>query len=195
MKELEIIKKYFSKLAKKSKSSLNLNDDVFFNKLYKLVVSLDTYVEGKHFINFQKPDLVIKKIIRSSISDLLCKGVKPKYYFLSASGNSKSFSMKNLTKISKSLKEEQKKYNITIGGGDTVYSNKLNFTITSICFSLVHAKIIFFISFFSSLTIFLSTNLCFCSAIFLTKISPDLSLSIVRVSVTVKRAIFTCIKY
>ncbi|MDB3986689.1 thiamine-phosphate kinase, partial [bacterium] len=76
-----------------------------------------------------------KKIIRSSISDLICKGVHPKYYFISASGNKKSFSKSNLKKISKSLKEEQNKYNITISGGDTVFSNKLSFTITSIGFA------------------------------------------------------------
>jgi len=135
MNEFELIKKYFSKLANKSKSSLKLNDDVFFDKSKKLVISVDTYVEGSHFINFKKPDLVIKKIIRSSISDLLCKSVKTKYYFLSGSGNSKVFNKNNLIKISKSLKEEQKKYNITLGGGDTVYSKKLSFTVTSIGFS------------------------------------------------------------
>ena len=135
MNEFELIKKYLSILAIKSKSSLNLNDDVFYNKSNKLVVSVDTYIVGNHFINFKKPDLVIKKIIRSSISDLLCKGVKPKYYFLSGSGNSISFNKKNLILISKSLKEEQKKYNIILGGGDTVYSNKLSFTVTSIGFS------------------------------------------------------------
>ena len=140
MDEFKLIKKYFSNLAKKSKGSLNLNDDVFFDKSNKLVVSVDSYVEGNHFINFKKPDLVIKKIIRSSISDLFCKGVKPKYYFLSASGNSKVFSKNNLSKISKSLKEEQKKYNIILGGGDTIYSTKLSFTVTSIGFS---SKIIY----------------------------------------------------
>jgi len=79
--------------------------------------------------------LVIKKILRSSISDLVCKGVRPKYYFISASGNKKSFSKSNLTKISKSLNEEQNKYKIFLGGGDTVFSNKLSFTITSIGFA------------------------------------------------------------
>ena len=135
MHEFELIKKYFSKLSHKSKSSLNLNDDVFFDKKNKIVVSVDTYIEGKHFINFKYPDLVIKKIIRSSISDLICKGVKPKYYFLSASGNHKTFTKNNLSKVSKSLKEEQKKYNIILGGGDTVYSKNLSFTITSIGFA------------------------------------------------------------
>ena len=135
MHEFELIKKYFSKLTNKSKGSLNLNDDVFFDKKNNLVVSVDTYIEGKHFINFKNPELTIKKVIRSSISDLICKGVKPKYYFISASGNNKVFTKNNLSKISKSLKEEQRKYNIKLGGGDTVYSNKLSFTVTSLGFS------------------------------------------------------------
>ena len=140
MQEFELIKKYFSILSKKNKSSLNLNDDVFFDKSKRLVVSIDTYIEGVHFINFKKPDLVIKKVLRSSISDLICKGVKPKFYFISGSGNNKTFSQSNLAKISKSLNQEQKKYNILLCGGDTVFSNKLSFTITSIGFS---KKIIF----------------------------------------------------
>tara|TARA_B100001989_G_C24503225_1_gene446120 strand:- start:363 stop:1322 length:960 start_codon:yes stop_codon:yes gene_type:complete len=135
MHEFELIKKYFSPLALDNKSSLDLNDDVFFNKTNKLAVSVDTYVEGIHFINFKKPDLVIKKILRSSISDLICKGIYPKFYFISGSGDRKSFSKNNLKKISNSLKQEQKKYSINIGGGDTVYSRKLSFTITSIGFS------------------------------------------------------------
>ena len=135
MHEFHLINKYFSKLSKKNKSALNLNDDVFFDKSKKLVISVDTYVEGIHFINFKKPELVIKKIIRSSISDIICKGVKPKYYFVSGSGNKRSFSSVNLKKISKSLKQEQNKYNIFLCGGDTVYSNKLSFTIISVGFS------------------------------------------------------------
>ena len=135
MHEFELIKKYFSKLSKSNKSSLNLNDDVFFNKQKHLVVSIDTYNEGTHFQNFKNPDLVIKKIIRSSISDLICKGVTPKYYFISASGNKKSFSKINLSKIYKSLDQEQKKYGISLCGGDTIFSNNLSFSITSIGYS------------------------------------------------------------
>jgi len=135
MHEFELIKNYFQKLSKKSPSALNLNDDVFFDKKNKLAVSVDTYIEGNHFIDFKRPELVIKKIIRSSISDLICKGVKPKYYFISGSGNKKSFSKSNLSKISKALNQEQNKYKIFLSGGDTVFSNKLSFTITSIGFA------------------------------------------------------------
>ena len=135
MHEFELIKKYFSNLSSYNKSSLDLNDDVFFDKSKKLVISIDTYIEGVHFIDFRNPGLVIKKILRSSISDLICKGVNPKYYFISGSGNKKSFSKINLKKISSSLNQEQKKYSIYLSGGDTVFSKKLSFTITTIGFS------------------------------------------------------------
>jgi len=135
MHEFDLIKQYFSKLSKLNKSSLNLNDDVFFDKKKSLIVSIDTYNEGVHFLDFKKPDLVIKKILRSSISDLICKGVSPKYYFISGSGNKKTFSKKNLSKISNSLKMEQNKYKISLCGGDTTFSNKLSFSITSIGYS------------------------------------------------------------
>ena len=135
MHEFEIINKYFSDLSKNNKNSLNLNDDVFFDRSKGLVISVDTYNEGIHFLNFMRPELVIKKVIRSSISDLICKGVCPKYYFISGSGNRKHFSKSNLKKISKSLKEEQKEYSIKLCGGDTTYSKNLSFTIVSLGFS------------------------------------------------------------
>ena len=135
MHEFELISKYFYKLSKTNKSSLNLNDDVFFDKKKGLVISIDTYNQGSHFIDFKKPDLIIKKIIRSSISDLVCKGVLPKLYFISGSGDKKSFSKNNLSKISKSLKQEQNKYKISLCGGDTTFSNKVSFSITSIGYS------------------------------------------------------------
>ena len=135
MHEFELIKKYFSTLAKSNKSALNLNDDVFFDKKKGIVISVDTYNEGIHFLNFDKPNLVIKKIIRSSISDLICKGVEPKFYFISGSGNKKTLSKNNLSKISNSLKQEQNKFGISLCGGDTTFSNKLSFSITSVGYS------------------------------------------------------------
>ncbi len=135
MDEFELIKKYFQKISNNNPSAKKLNDDVFFNKKNKLAVSIDTYNEGVHFPNFKYPDLVIKKIIRSSISDLISKGVKPKYYFISASGSKKHFTKKNLKLISKSLNEEQKKYNLKLSGGDTTNSNKISFSVTTVGFS------------------------------------------------------------
>ncbi len=135
MDEFQLIRSFFSKLSKKNKSSLLLNDDVFFDKKKGVVISVDTYNVRSHFLHFKSPDLVIKKILRSSISDLICKGVNPKYYFISGSGNKSTFSKKNLLKISQSLSAEQKKYKIYLCGGDTTFSNKLSFTIISMGYS------------------------------------------------------------
>ena len=132
MDEFELIKNYFQKLTKNNPSALKLNDDVFFDKKNKIVLSIDTYNEGVHYINFKNPELIIKKIIRSSISDLICKGVKPKFFFLSGSGNKKHFNKKNLNLISKSINEEQKKYNIMLSGGDTSASKISSFTIVTL---------------------------------------------------------------
>ena len=135
MNEFELIKNYFQKLTKNNPSALKLNDDVFFDKNKKIVLSIDTYNEGIHYINFNKPNLIIKKVIRSSISDLFCKGVNPKYIFISGSGSKKHFNKKNLKLISKSISDEQKKFNIMLSGGDTVTSNRSSFTIVSLGFS------------------------------------------------------------
>ena len=135
MNEFALIQKYFKKLTYNNPSALDLNDDVFFHKKRNVVVSVDTYVEGVHFFNFRNPDLVIKKIVRSSISDLYCKGVKPKFIFIGAGGNNISFSKKNLNIISKSLNEEQKKFGIKLSGGDTTKSKKTIFTIMSLGYS------------------------------------------------------------
>ena len=126
MHEFELINNYFSKIAKQNKFALDLNDDVFFDKIKGVVISVDTYVNGSHFIDFKYPDLVIKKILRSSISDLI--------------GNKKVFTKNNLIKISKSLNNEQKKYQIYLCGGDTTVSDKLSFTIISLGYS---KKIVF----------------------------------------------------
>ena len=79
MQEFELVNNFFSKLSKHNVSALGLNDDVFFDKTKKTVISVDTYNINTHFIDFKSPDLVIKKILRSSISDLICKGVKPNF--------------------------------------------------------------------------------------------------------------------
>ena len=135
MNENSLIKNYLVKLANKNPAALKLNDDVFYEKKNKTVISVDTYVEKTHFPSFNNPNLLIKKILRSSISDLICKGVTPKFYFISASGNNKSFTKKNVRKIISSLKSEQKKFSIMLSGGDTVFSKINSFTIISLGFS------------------------------------------------------------
>ena len=94
MNEFKIINDYFKVLSKNNPAAKNLNDDVFHDKNTGLVVSVDTYNSDIHFKSFDHPHYIIKKIIRSSLSDLICKGVVPKYYFLSGGGNKKIFTKK-----------------------------------------------------------------------------------------------------
>ena len=138
MNEFSIINKYLSNLSKNNKGSFGLSDDVFFDYKKKIGISIDTYIDGVHFLNFNNPNLVIKKVLRASISDLICKGINPKYYFISFSGNNNHLSKKNICKICLALKQEQKKYNIILSGGDTTRSNKLSITISSIGYSKRH---------------------------------------------------------
>ena len=135
MNEFKIISNYLQKLTKNNPSAIDLNDDVFFNKKKKLVISVDTYNQKIHFIDLKKPYLVIKKVLRGSISDIVSKGVYPKYFFLSASLKKNSLNKRKLNEIIKSLKEEQKMYNIKLSGGDTTLSNINSFTVMTVGFS------------------------------------------------------------
>ena len=135
MNEFLVIKKYFSNLSKNNRGSFDLSDDIFFDYKKKVGISIDSYVEGTHFLNFKNPNLVIKKALRGAISDLICKGIIPKYYFMSCSGNKKHLTQANLAKIKLALKQEQKKYNIFLAGGDTSYSNRLSITVSVVGYS------------------------------------------------------------
>jgi thiamine-monophosphate kinase len=133
--EFSVIKKYFSNLSKNNKGTFDLSDDIFFDYKKNVGISIDSYVEGTHFLNFKNPNLIIKKSLRGAISDLICKGITPKYYFMSFSGNKKHLTQGNLAKIQIALKEEQKKYNIFLAGGDTSHSNRLSITISVVGYS------------------------------------------------------------
>ena len=67
MNEIEIINN-LRKIVKNT-SSLDLQDDVFFDKKNSLIVSIDTYNENIHYINFNFPNLIVKKVIISTESN------------------------------------------------------------------------------------------------------------------------------
>ncbi len=135
MNEYFIIKNYLKSLTNNNPSSLNLSDDIYYNFKNKLALSLDTYVEGVHFVDSSNPKKFLKKVLRSSLSDLYCKGIKPSSYFLSLALNSKHTKKKWLSDLKKILNNEQKRFSISLSGGDTVYSSKLVITIAVIGYS------------------------------------------------------------
>ena len=133
MNEFSIIKKYLNPLVKKNPGAFNLKDDVFSAIIKKdVVISLDTYIHKVHFLDSKDPNNFLKKIIRASISDIICKGAIPRYYFLSFAINKKDISKKWFQKIKKILNKEQKKFNIVLSGGDTTRSSTLTITVVAL---------------------------------------------------------------
>ena len=72
---------------------------MFFLTENSLIASIDTYNENIHYFNFNNPDLIIKKVIRSSISDIISKGVDPKFILISFSGSKNKFTKKKYKTI------------------------------------------------------------------------------------------------
>ena len=135
MDEFTLINKYLKSLSKNNESALNLSDDIFFDNKNKVAISVDTFVEGIHFLDSNNPDKFLKKIFRASLSDLYCKGIKPNFYFLSFALNKKLVKPFWLNKVYKILKSEQKKFDVMLSGGDITASSKLVITITVLGYS------------------------------------------------------------
>ena len=129
MNEFTIISKYLKPLSLKNSGALKLSDDIFFDVKKRIAISVDTYVEGVHFINSSDPNKFLKRVLRASLSDLYCKGIKPKSYFLSFALKKKLVNTTWLKKIKDILSSEQRKFNISLAGGDTTLSSKLVITI------------------------------------------------------------------
>ncbi|MBA1338335.1 MAG: thiamine-monophosphate kinase [Pelagibacterales bacterium] len=128
--ETNIIHNYLKNLTFNNKSSLKLNDDVYYDVNKKIIFSTDTFEEGTHFVKSSNPNKFVKKIFRSAVSDILCKGSRPMVYFLSLSAP--KITHKWLNSFCNELKKESKKYGLFLGGGDTVKSKKLSISISVI---------------------------------------------------------------
>jgi thiamine-monophosphate kinase len=125
-----IIKNYLRSLTFMNKNSLDLKDDVYYDSKRKLIFSTDTFEEDVHFINSSEPKNFVKKLFRSSISDIVCKGGQPEVYFLSLS--LKKTNKNWLNSFTNELKKESIKYGLFLGGGDTIKSKKITITISVI---------------------------------------------------------------
>ena len=88
MKETELIKKYFSPLAKNFSDALNLEDDAAKLKNYKnnnYIISVDNFIQGVHCPIFLSEKLIALRAIFCATSDLAAIGVSPYCIFLSIS--------------------------------------------------------------------------------------------------------------
>jgi thiamine-monophosphate kinase len=126
--ESKIIDTYFKPLTFYNKNALMLEDDVYYDSRKKIIFSTDIYEENIHFLNPENPAKFVQKIFRSSISDIYCKGFKPTTFFLSLS--MKKTNKKWLINFKNELIKESKKFNLFLGGGDTIKSRKLSIVIS-----------------------------------------------------------------
>jgi thiamine-monophosphate kinase len=114
--EFDFIKKYLSSKEKNSKYSLNFNDDVGLvdGKIY----STDTICEDIHFFSSDEPNLIAKKLIRVNVSDIVSKGVRPKYCLFNFSVG-KKIDEKWISNFMKGLSSDIQFFKLNLIGGDT----------------------------------------------------------------------------
>ncbi len=117
LKETEFIKNYIKKSTIQTKYSLNFEDDVAV--VNNFAYSTDTISEDIHFFSDDDPKTIAKKLIRVNISDLISKGVKPKFCLLNFSSG-KSINQRWLDSFFRSFHQDLKYYNLNLIGGDTI---------------------------------------------------------------------------
>ncbi|MFH1443585.1 MAG: thiamine-phosphate kinase [Candidatus Micrarchaeota archaeon] len=113
----------------------DLDDDAaVFRPLGKhIIVTTDMGVLSTHFTSFD-PVKMGRKIVASNVSDVLCKGGLPKYFFLCI-GIPAGFSMGFLKRLYSSMDTELEKYGCFFLGGDTNKACEFSYSATLLGFS------------------------------------------------------------
>jgi thiamin-phosphate kinase len=119
--EFDIIARYFAPLANDA-GSFELSNDAAVVDLAageRLVVTLDTLVEGVHYLADDPPGLVARKLLRVNLSDLAAMGARPRGYLLSTALTA-ALDEAWLGDFTAGLAADQELYSVTLLGGDTV---------------------------------------------------------------------------
>jgi thiamine-monophosphate kinase len=132
--EFAMIAKVLAPLAANNPGAFALTDDAATVELpggHDLVVTKDMLVEGVHFLRDDPPDLLAKKALRVNLSDLAAKGATPRSYLLGLS-LAPWIGDDWLARFAAGLAEDQKRFAITLSGGDTTAtSGPLTLSITA----------------------------------------------------------------
>ena len=119
--EFELIVRFFAPLSNSAPDAFGLTDDaavVAPPADEDLVVTTDALVEGVHFLRSDPPVTIAKKSLRMNLSDLSAKGARPMAYLLALSLPD-WIDMAWLEAFARGLGEDQRKYTVTLIGGDT----------------------------------------------------------------------------
>src|SRR5882672_5109177 len=119
--EFALIAKLFAPLAAKDDGAFGLKDDAATLSLPpgdELVVTVDTLVEGVHFLRDDPASLIARKALRVNLSDLAAKGAQGMNYLLALS-LPHWIDDSWLASFAAGLAEDQARYGVTLLGGDT----------------------------------------------------------------------------
>jgi thiamine-monophosphate kinase len=120
--EFEIIAELFAPLSKGEPGAFALTDDAAALKPkpgHDIVLTTDAIVAGIHFLPDDPAGTIAQKALRVNLSDLAAKGAKPRAYMLTAV-LPETTSDVWLKAFAEGLKHDQKKFGLTLIGGDTV---------------------------------------------------------------------------
>lgn len=117
--------------ADKTPNAFNFQDDIALlahGQNDQIICSKDMIVEGTHFFKTDPLDLIIKKAIRVNISDIIAKGGKLYGIMIGISINDAN--QEKLDIISNAIKQECRKLELPLMGGDFVKGSLTTISIT-----------------------------------------------------------------
>jgi thiamine-monophosphate kinase len=128
--EFDLIRRYFDTISGDHPSvQLGIGDDCALlspSSHFELAISVDTLVEGVHFLPDIHPENLAWRLIASSVSDLAAMGASPKWLTLACTLNDPSKEW--LAAFSKGLTEACHNYSLILIGGDTTSGQQQVFT-------------------------------------------------------------------
>ncbi len=97
-----------------------------------ILISIDTFIEDVHFSKryFEYKDIGYK-CLGAALSDIAAMAGKPEFYLIS-SGLTGKENVKEIKEIMKGMETVAKKYGLTLIGGETVFSKKINISVVVI---------------------------------------------------------------
>ncbi len=122
MNEFEMIKEIFAPLSEGAPGAFGLTDDAALVTVptgCELVVTKDALVAGVHFLPDDPPDLIARKALRVNLSDLAAKGAAPIGYVLALALPTEC-DRNWLETFASGFDADQREFNISLYGGDTV---------------------------------------------------------------------------
>lgn len=133
--EFDLIARYFAPLAAGEAGAYALLNDAAILDVpadYSLVTTLDSMVEGVHFLPDDPPDLIARKLLRVNLSDLAAMGARPRGYLLSlalSGGQDETW----LEAFAAGFRRDQDIYDVALLGGDTLRTpGPLTLTLTAL---------------------------------------------------------------